>query len=730
MTSESARAEDLRMDIGALLGAVWSRVLRIVIVTLVLCGATYGALQFVPKLYESSASLLVEDRSSTYTQAAGTQLSSATGSGITIDAMMSSQIELVKSRDTLLAVIDQLKLRDVSEFGGAGFNPVNSVLAILGRAPSNKSLDETALQNLNDKLTVIRERDSAVISIYVRAQDPQLAATIANAIAAEHVKRRAGQSLADTAEATEWLSRQIDDLTAKVRDADTKVANFRVENDIFSGGGTNGTSLSDQQLSDIAKQVTDAQARKSTAQQRADLIRQLLKAGQPIDAIPDVSASLVVQQLTQTKATLQGDLAQRSATLLPSHPTIKALSAQVREIDKQIANEARRIAEGLDAQVKIETGLLASLNDDLARAKVTSSDQTRDTVALDSLLREAKAQRDLLDSYLLRYRDAASRTDAGSALPDVRVITEAAPAVSPASPKVALTLGAVAFVALALQVGAVLFGELMSGRAVYDRNAVRPVMATEGEPEVALAEETGEPEPKEPVVATPRRSMRIPPHAFEPETAEFPEHPADPEFDFDVQNTPLAAEHIAAAEAELELSNLSADIAIGRVRIVLLAAVAQARDAAVVADMLVADAMRRGLSVCRIDAGSGRLSDMAGITDLCAETASFGDVVHKVREGLAEVPWGSLQSLERRSMRPVTLIEALSDIYEVVVVATGRVGLGSSLPVFAGVKGRLVLVKQRATPELATEAASADAGALGFEVAQAIAVPELQTAVA
>src|SRR5436190_16539016 len=115
MSIESAPAEDLRMDVGALFGALWSRLLRIIIVTALLLAATFVILMFVPKLYESSASLLVEDRSSTFTQAAGTT-STPTSSGITIDALMSSQIELVKSRDTLLAVIDTEKLRSVPEF--------------------------------------------------------------------------------------------------------------------------------------------------------------------------------------------------------------------------------------------------------------------------------------------------------------------------------------------------------------------------------------------------------------------------------------------------------------------------------------------------------------------------------------------------------------------------------------------------------------------------------------
>src|SRR4051812_7499619 len=98
MTIESAPAEDLRMDAGALMGALWARALRIVIVSILLVVATFVVLMFVPKQYESVASLLVEDRTTSFTQAA-TQATPATG-GITIDALMSSQIELIKSRDT------------------------------------------------------------------------------------------------------------------------------------------------------------------------------------------------------------------------------------------------------------------------------------------------------------------------------------------------------------------------------------------------------------------------------------------------------------------------------------------------------------------------------------------------------------------------------------------------------------------------------------------------------
>lgn len=727
MSVESTSPEDLRMDMGAMLGALLSRWLRILIVTALVLGATFAVLLFVPKMYESSAGLLVEQRVNALTRTPNEQ--PATPS-IPVEAMMSSQIELIKSRDTLLSVIDSENLRSVPELTGAGASPVSLVMQLLGRGPEDKSLDEVVLRNLNERLTVVRERDSAVISILVRTTDPELSARIANAIANAHVRRRAALSLSDTAEASGWLEQEIERLRVKVREAETAVANYRVDNDLFSGG--NNTSLLDQQLSSVATQITAAQERKNTAQSRANLIRNLLDAGQPIDGVPDVRSSVVVQQLTQSKATLQGELAQRSSALLPSHPTIKALTAQIREVGQQIALEGRRVADALESEAEIEANVEASLRDDLTRSKLSVSTATRNTVALESLQREAKAQRDLLESYLLRHGDAQSRTETSSAFPDVRVVTVAAPAVQPASPKTAMVLGAVGFVALALQIGGILFGELMSGRALTERYLSRETEPQEfGEVEGDDLEPEEERESELPLASDIADEGAEAP-TLEPEFLGGGDGEAEPVLVAEGASPAMASEKSASSgpPGEFELGILAADLAAGRVRVVMLAALDGFGDVLAVSDSLVANCLDSGLSVVCVDAGSGYPTPEPGLTDLSADRAGFGDVVHKVADGLAEVPWGSFAVLERRSMRPATLLAALTDLYDVVIVATGRIGMASALPIFAGVDCRLILVGHEWPDPALLEAARADAAALGYELAQLVSVPQRQSKVA
>lgn len=699
MSSDFERADDVRMDVRALIAAVLSRGLRILLVTVLLLVATAAVLLFIPKSYESSASLLVEPRSNIYTRAA-MDLGSA-GTSVNTEALMSSQIELIKSRDLLLEVVDSENLRSVPEFSNAGFSPIGFVLRLIGRGPEQRSVDETVLGNLADRMTVIRERDSAVISIYVRSTDAELAARIANAIAAAHVKRRGAQSLTDTADATVWLEEEIDKLRPKVSAAETAVANYKVENDLFVGA--NSIPVTDQQLTVVTTQIAEAQQRKNDAQARSQVIRGLLGSGQSLDGINDVRNSVVIQGLLQTKANLQAELAQKSTTLLSNHPTIKALKAQIDELNKQIANEADRVAGSLDAEAKVEADLEQRLRDDLTRAKLTAGDATKGSVTLDGLEREAKAQRDLLENYLARYSDATSRTASNSALPDVRIVSEAAPSVEPASPKIPLILGAVGFVALALQIGAILFGELMSGRALTERTRVAELQSEEPaydrEPAAQFLDDT------------------IDPDAIDDEL----EHAVE---------SGIAPPPVPARPANDDLTQLSAAVTTHQLRTVLLASLDGGQDTLMVMDRLLEDALMNDLSAVVVDAGSGETSALLGLTDLAAEAADYGDVMQRAGDNLAEVPWGRLPSLDRRSSRPSTLIEALADIYHVVIVDTGRVGVASSLPLFSGARTTVVLVTSEEASPVAIGVARRDITALGFELGRVVSLPAIRADVA
>jgi len=673
--------DDIKMDMGAMVAAVASRWLRILIVAAALLAVTFAVLMTIPKVYESSASILVEERQNAFTRATNETAQSS----IPDDTAISSQIELVKSRETLLELIESVGLRDVEEFSGPDTSIAARVIRLLGRGSATPINDEVILERVAKQLKVGRASDSRLISITFRSTDPDLAARVANAIAAIHVRRQGELGLSDTADATRWLENEIVKMRSRVAEAETKVATYRIENDLFVGD--NNTGLLDQQLSDLTQQIVFAQERKNTARSRASVIRGLLKAGQPIDGAPDVRDSVIVQRLSESKGTLQGERAQKLATLLPNHPDIQALTAQIREIDKQIEAAGRQVADALEAEATIQAETETALREELARLKISASDASRDSVELAELEREAKAQRDLLETYLLRYRDAAARTDSNAALPDVRVVTTAAAATQAAYPRTGLTLASVGIVSVLLQVGQILFAELVSGRALVESKREEPVYDEHVE-----YTETSDPVEPSALTAQNKQQSNV------------------------MQQDMLAMLRQDDADEKADDLDLASElIAINDEKTVLVVSLNGASASGVV-ESISADLIARGRSVVEIDAGSRQTTAELGLSDLCAGKADFGDVVHRgQRSDFALVPWGQMSNIGFNTERCDTLVKALLDVFQTVVVNAGGAGIGSSLPVFAGSDALIVLAIPGQTSIAETDRIRRDIESLGFE---------------
>ena len=102
-------------------------------------------------------------------------------------------------------------------------------------------------------------------------------------------------------------------------------------------------------------------------------------------------------------------------------------------------------------------GLSASLD----QLKKQASSTNGQDVQLRALEREAKAQRDLLESYLAKYREANTRENIEAAPADGRIISRATVSNTPAYPKKLPIVLIATLATLLLTVGAIATGELL-----------------------------------------------------------------------------------------------------------------------------------------------------------------------------------------------------------------------------------------------------------------------------
>lgn len=391
------------------------------------------AVNLITPRYKSEARILIEGRDNVFLRPTGER---AEERG-TLDAeAVTSQVQLLLSRDLARRVIKENRLAELPEFDPVlrGISPLRTLLALfgIGKDPFKMTPEERVLEAYYSRLTAYAVEKSRVMVIEFQSHDPELAARVANSIADGYLVLQQAARQNQAKAASQWLLGEIDDLRKKVADAEARVEEFRSKSSLFVG--TNNTTLSNQQLGEFNSQLNSARALKSDAESKARLIREMLQSGKPIEA-SEVLNSELVRRLSEQRVTLRAQLAEQSSTLLDGHPRIKELKAQILDIDRQIREEAGKISRSLENDARIAGARVDSLNASLEQLKRQATSTNGQDVQLRALEREAKAQRDLLESYLAKYREATTRENIDAAPSDGRIISRAIVSNTPAFPK-------------------------------------------------------------------------------------------------------------------------------------------------------------------------------------------------------------------------------------------------------------------------------------------------------
>ncbi|MDR6634093.1 uncharacterized protein involved in exopolysaccharide biosynthesis/Mrp family chromosome partitioning ATPase [Phyllobacterium sp. 1468] len=664
------------IDIGALFASLWRNKLRILVGSLLLTALAFLLMSLVAPKYRAETRILIETGESVFTRPANQQ---ADDRPVLDQEGIKSQVELIGSSDLLKRVIVKLDLAKNPELS-AGAEP--SALSRLfgavgiGNNPDEETRDDYILQSVRDRLLVYNVAASRVIVIQFSSKDPALAASVANAIADEYVAtQQSAKSRANT-DAAGWLQPEIADLSQRVKDAEAKVAAYRGSSDLLIG--QNNAVLATQQLSELSTELSRVRANRAASEASAQSVRAALAKGAPVETLPAVMASPLIQRLRERQVQLNNDIADLSASLLSGHPRIRALRSQLADLNNQIRLEARKVLGSLEAEAETARLRESQLTSSLNELKEQSSKAGEEEVELRALEREATAQRQLLESYLTRYREASSRTDRGYLPADARIFSRADRPIEPYFPKkIPMTIAA--FVASLLLLSIItLLRALFSGQAL--RPATQPFVMEEAPAPAAVRDIPG---PVQPVIVEPVQPVAQP---GAPLAGDIPEEPA-----FVETKEQQAGLHTPAVEASVEppaiptghsgIANVATRLmASGAARAVVVSP--EGDEASALTILLVRELADRGVRVILVDmTGSGEIGrsmlddkNLPGITNLLVSEKHFSDVIHPDHYSQAEIiplgnhdPAKAMQSVGRLPM----ILNALQSAYDLVVVDAG-----------------------------------------------------------
>src|SRR5436309_5379223 len=278
-----AASESGDLDLQALGQALMRKRSWIIVPTVLALVASLAAVNMVTPRYKSEARILVDGRENIFLRPNGERNEERNP----LDAeAVTSQVQLVQSRDLAREIIKKNKLAERPEFDPVlqGFSPLKSMLALvgIGRDPLSLTPEERVLEAYYDRYTAYAVDKSHVIVIEFQSRDPELAAKVANSIAEGYLVMQQGARQEQAKSAGQWLSGEIENLRKKVAEAESRVEDFRSKSSLFVG--TNNTTLSNQQMGELNTQLNNARAFKSDAESKSQLIRAMLQTGKPIEA--------------------------------------------------------------------------------------------------------------------------------------------------------------------------------------------------------------------------------------------------------------------------------------------------------------------------------------------------------------------------------------------------------------------------------------------------------------
>jgi polysaccharide biosynthesis transport protein len=695
----SATPDDI--DIVTLFAAVRQSLPKILVCTLLIGGTTYAARSIMLPRYTSQAQLEVLS-----TGVSNPFDAKSTGGFSDVSSRMDKEavgthVGGLKSTDLAMTLVKELKLATKPEFNAA-LPPEDLwsrlwAMAGVGAPNTGETGENRALTAFTKALRVFQVKETRGIVVEFTSADPDLAAIVANRLSEGYRASLSGRAIVQTEDARVKLAPQIERLTKDVTDADAQINEFRGKANLFRSGPQNA-ALNDQQLGELSTELSKLQTARSETDARASAARDMMSRG-TAEALPDVQKSALVPKLVEQRVRLERQISELSATLLPAHPRMKQLVADLGGLQKQIKTELQKVVDSIEKDAKIVGDREADLKRRLDEAKKTVVSSSADDGRLRSLEDSAKSKREEL-ARLQKLLLAAESTVSAKAVPtEIQIVSRAIPASETAPPKNSMLAAAAAVATFVLGLSWVLMRSMLwgarspsTGRGRAAPAAAPPVQSVQSAPHAQLDTST----------AVSNR-VQAPLHSEMPSSEALPAVSTIASFAARLLDRP-----VGPTGYRMLLTGDTAATSGSAEAVALVKALSAGGRHAVLVDWMSADeGLARNLA----------FSHKPGMTDLLTGAAAFDDVIQRIPNSEAHfiatgTPADTTAAMD--ADRNNLVLDALDEAYQFIVIHSSK---ATARDLFANIQGRFdagILVRES---QLRTTGSSTPAkDFLGFEV--------------
>jgi len=439
---------------------LWRRKLFLVGFVVIVLGVTAAYVSRISPAYEAEALVMLNDRPA---QPVPNIPDVVVGSPPSEDSLQ-SQILLIKSRSMAERLVDQLNLHLLPEFNPA-LQPRTADFAVwldparlipgwlvdhlpkawadtlMTTSSSAEMTDQQRaallrsqiIESVLDNIMAEPANRSTVIGLKFVSTDPALAALGANTLARLYLSEQLASKQTASRRASDFLEHEIERLRATVSSAEQAVEDYRRQH------GLAAAAPDQQQLTELTTQLVNSRAERAQSEAKLRQVERLLGSGVDLNQAAQLLESQVLTDLRARELELNRRKAELSSEYGPRHPQMLNVQAELKTLEDRKQAEIKQIAQRLKDEVQVARAREVMLESNIEALKGQLAQHNESEIGLEALQREAKADRDLLATYINRVKEISSQQKAQE--PDAQVISRAALPDEPTYPRRKLIFG-------------------------------------------------------------------------------------------------------------------------------------------------------------------------------------------------------------------------------------------------------------------------------------------------
>jgi len=388
----------------------------------------------LPKSYTATATLIVDSK-------AKDPVTGIVLPAQLIPGYLATQVDILKSQNVALKVVDSLKLAD---------NP-NVKADFMASAEGQGDIRHWLADLLLRKLDVQPSRESSVIQLGFEGSDPRFAALISNAFAQAYIHTNLELKVEPARQTSAWYDGKIKELRLALEQAQTRLTDYQREKGLFASDERLDVETS--RLAEISSQLVMAQAQTfdSTSRQK-----------QSSDALPEIMNSPVVQSLRADIARAESKIAELAEKVGKNHPQFQRSEAELVSLREKLAGEIRTATRGVSSTAKVAQQREGDLRGSLAaqKSRVLDLKQKRDELTV--LVHDVENAQRTYDVALQRQNQTSLESQSNQT--DVAILNPAMPPTEASSPKVMLNVILSVFLGSLLGIGLAFLMEMIDRR--------------------------------------------------------------------------------------------------------------------------------------------------------------------------------------------------------------------------------------------------------------------------